>query len=67
MATSDTVVEVGRSALTGWRGRVARPLARPIARRTGFSQEQVEAVIGLALLAYAAYRVLRPALRAARR
>jgi hypothetical protein len=67
MAKADPLVDVGRSALTGWRGRVARPLARPIARRTGFTQEQVEALIGLLLLAYALYRVLRPALRAARR
>ena len=67
MAKTDPLVDVGRSALSGWRGRVARPLARPIARRTGFSQEQVEALIGLLLLLYAAYRVLRPAIRAARR
>jgi len=63
---SDRVVDVGRSALTGWRGRVAKPLARPIAERTRFSQEQVEAAIGLLILAYTVYRVLRPAIRTAR-
>jgi hypothetical protein len=63
---SDPVIDIGTAALTGWRGRVARPLARPIARRTGLAQEQVEAILGLILLAYAVYRVVRPALRAAR-
>ena len=60
------MVDIGRSALTGWRGRVAKPLARPIAERTRFSQEQVEAAIGLLILAYTVYRVLRPAIRTAR-
>lgn len=67
MAKTDPVLHVGQAALTGWRGRVARPLARPIARRTGLTQEQVEALIGLLVLAYTVYRVLRPAMRAARR
>ena len=66
VSRSDPVVDIGQAALTGWRGRVARPLARPIARRTGLTQEQVEAILGLLLLAYAIYRVLRPAIRAAR-
>jgi hypothetical protein len=66
VSRSDPVVDIGQAALTGWRGRVARPLARPIARRTGLTQEQVEAILGLLLLAYAIYRVVRPALRAAR-
>lgn len=66
MSRSDPVVDIGQAALTGWRGRVARPLARPIARRTGLTQEQVEALLGLLILAYAVYRVIRPAIRAAR-
>jgi hypothetical protein len=66
MAKTDPLIDVGRSALTGWRGQAVRPIARPIARRTGFSQEQIEAAIGLLLLAYTVYRVLRPAIRAAR-
>jgi hypothetical protein len=63
---SDPVVDIGQAALTGWRGAVARPIARPIARRTGFTQEQVEAFLGLLILAYTIYRVVRPAIRAAR-
>jgi hypothetical protein len=66
VSRSDPVVDIGQAALTGWRGRVARPLARPIARRTGLTQEQVEALLGLLILAYAVYRVIRPAIRAAR-
>jgi hypothetical protein len=66
MAATDPVIDIGRSALTGWRGAAVRPLARPIARRTGLTQEQVEAIIGLAILAYAVYRVVRPAVRAVR-
>jgi len=66
VSRSALVVDIGQAALTGWRGRVARPLARPIARRTGLIQEQVEAILGLLILAYAVYRVIRPALRAGR-
>jgi hypothetical protein len=66
VSRSDPVVDIGQAALTGWRGRVARPLARPIARRTGLTQEQVEAILGLLILAYTVYRVVRPAIRATR-
>ena len=57
---------LGESALTGVRGKAGRAVARPIAERTKWSQEQVEAVIGLAILFYGLYRVLRPAFRAIR-
>jgi len=56
----------GEATLTGWRGAAGRAIARPIARRTRFTQEQVEALIGLALVAYAVYRVVRPLVRAFR-
>lgn len=56
----------GEAALTGWRGTAGRAIARPIARRTRFSREQVEALIGLVLTAYAVYRVVRPLVRAVR-
>jgi hypothetical protein len=60
-------VIVGRSALTGWRRDVGRVVARPIARRTRWSEAQVEAVIGFLLLAYTLYRIGRPLLDAARK
>jgi len=60
------VVTVGEAALTGWRGSVGRAIAKPIAKRTRFDVEQIEAVLGLVLLAYTVYRVGRPLIRAAR-
>lgn len=57
---------LGVSALTGWRGAAGRAIAKPIAKRTRFSQRQVEVAIGLALIAYAVYRVVRPMVRTAR-
>jgi hypothetical protein len=59
-------IAVGEAALTGWRGRVGHAVAKPVARRTRFSVEQVEAAIGLAMLAYATYRLARPLIAAAR-
>jgi hypothetical protein len=61
------VVTVGEAALTGWRGRIGRAVAKPIARRTRFDVEQVEAVLGVLLLAYTLYRLGRPLIAAARR
>jgi len=61
-----TAIAVGEAALTGWRGTVGRALAKPVARRTRFSVQQVEAAIGLAMLAYATYRMARPLIAAAR-
>ena len=39
-------VEIGSASLSGVRGRVAKSVAKPIARRTGLTHEQVEATIG---------------------
>jgi hypothetical protein len=59
-------IAVGEAALTGWRGRVGHAVAKPVARRTRFRVEQVEAAIGFAMLAYATYRLARPLIAAAR-
>ena len=56
----------GEATLTGWRGAAGRAIARPIADRTRFTREQVEALIGLMLVTYAVYRVVRPLVRAVR-
>jgi hypothetical protein len=61
------VTTVGGAALDGWRGRLAGTLARPVARRTGFSESQIVAFLGLALLAYSAFRTAKPLIAAARR
>lgn len=61
-----TMTNVGESALTGWRGSVGRAVARPVAERTRFTEQQVRAAIGLALLAWAVLQLVRTARRAAR-
>jgi hypothetical protein len=61
------VVTVGEAALTGWRGPVGRAIAKPIAERTPFDVDQIEAALGLLLLAYTVYRIATPLIRAARR
>jgi hypothetical protein len=61
------VTALGESALTGWQGVVGRAVARPVARRTRWNEEQVRTALGLLILAYALYRVLAPAVRATRR
>lgn len=60
------VTALGESALTGWRGAVGKAVARPIAKRTRFSEEEIRVAIGLLIIAYALYRILRPSIRALR-
>jgi hypothetical protein len=60
------VTALGESALTGWQGKVGKAVAGPVARRTRWSEEQIRAAIGLLILAYGLYRVLRPTIRAIR-
>lgn len=65
--TQRAVTALGESALTGWRGSASKAVARPIARRTPFTEEQIRIAIGLILLAYGLYRALWPPIRALRR
>src|SRR5687767_13353328 len=67
MTAQERAVEIGSASLTGVRGRVAKSVAKPIARRTGLTREQVEAIIGFLILAYGIYQVVRPLVRASRR
>ena len=64
--TEDKAIAIGSSALSGWHGTVGRAVARPVARRTRFTEEQVQAILGFAFLAYAAYRLVKPLIRAAK-
>lgn len=67
MSTLSTrITTLGETSLTGWRGAAGRAAARPIARVTPFSRRQVEVAIGLALVAYAVYRVVAPIVRTSR-
>jgi copper oxidase (laccase) domain-containing protein len=60
------VMAVGGAALTGWRGVAAGAVAKPIAKHSRYTEEQVKALLGLAILAYAFYRLTRPLIKAVR-
>ena len=60
------VTALGESALTGLPGKVGGAVAKPVSERTRWSEQQIRTAIGLALFAWALYRVLRPAVRAIR-
>lgn len=64
---TDRMTKIGTASLHGWRRTAAdRLVAQPISKRTRFSEDQILALVGFALLAYTLYRVLRPMLSAAR-
>ena len=56
---SSLVTALGESALAGLPGRVGGAVAKPVSKHTRWSEQQIRTVIGLALLAWALYRVLR--------
>jgi hypothetical protein len=60
------VTALGESALTGLPGKVGGAVAKPVSERTRWTEQQIRTAIGLALLAWALYRLLRPAVRAIR-
>jgi hypothetical protein len=62
-----TVVRIGEAGLTGWRGAAARRVAKPVAKRTRFTQEQVETFFGFVLLGLAIYWLARPIISALRK
>lgn len=64
--TMERLGHVGGSALTGWRGAAGRAIAKPVSQHSRFSQQQVESVIGLALLVYAIYTLSRTMVRVVR-
>jgi hypothetical protein len=66
MGVRDRAVTIGNASLTGVRGRVARSVSEPVAKRTRLSREEVQAILGFLLLAYTVYRLVRPLIRATR-
>jgi hypothetical protein len=60
------VTEMGKVGLGGWRGRAADVVARPLARRSRFDEDEIKAIIGAIFLAYTIYRLVRALYRAAR-
>jgi hypothetical protein len=66
MGVHDRAVTIGNASLTGVRGRVARSVSEPVAKRTRLSREEVQAILGFLLIAYTVYRLVRPLIRATR-
>jgi hypothetical protein len=65
--SKDSVITaLGESAMMGLPGKVGGAVARPVSQRTRWTEQQIRTAIGLALLAWALYRVLRPTVRALR-
>lgn len=62
-----TANAMGESALTGLRGVVGRAVAKPVAKRTRFTEQQIRTAIGLALIAWGLFQLGRTMTRAARR
>src|SRR5204862_1802623 len=60
------VVAMGRAGLTGARAKIADRVSTPVAARTGFTKDQVEAIIGAVFLALAARQFVRLVRRVAR-
>ncbi len=58
-------VEVGKTALSGWRAKVADGVADPVSERTSLSPDAVRAVVGAAFFALSVYYVVSTAVRAA--
>ncbi len=54
-------VAMGQVGLTGWTGKVARPVAHSIARKTGLPEAEILSLIGAAFLAMALINFLREA------
>jgi copper oxidase (laccase) domain-containing protein len=61
------MTNLGESALTGWQGALGKAIAKPVAKRTKWTEDQIRAVIGLAILAFAFYRLAKPTVAAIRR
>jgi hypothetical protein len=60
---------VGRTGLTGWRGKLADQVAQPISERTKLSRLDAKALIGWLFLALAILqfvKLVRTAIRAGR-
>lgn len=59
------MVTLGDASLSGWRRKVASPVADKVSERTGLTPEQIRAIIGFAFLALSVYSLIKRARRAA--
>ena len=58
--------EVGKTALVGWRTKVADGVARPVSERTQLSPDAVRGLVGAAFFGLSLYYVVGTAVRAVR-
>lgn len=59
-------VEIGKTALAGWREKVADGVAGPLAARTSLSSDAVRAAVGAVFFVLSAYYVASTLARAVR-
>jgi len=59
-----TATELGKTALVGWREKVANGVAGSLAKRTGVSEEPVRAAIGAMFFGLSVYYVVSTVRRA---
>ncbi|MGY2129505.1 hypothetical protein [Blastococcus sp. SYSU DS0617] len=52
-------ISMGKAGLQGWRSKVADAVASPVARTSGFSDDQVRAVLGGAFFVLSAVYVVQ--------
>lgn len=52
---------IGQAGLRGWRASVADVVATPVAKRSGFNEDQIRAVIGGVFLALSLLYVMKAA------
>lgn len=57
---------MGREALTGWRRKVAEPLAGGLARRTRLTADEAEGLIGAAFFLISVWYVVKTLVAAVR-
>lgn len=62
----DRLGRMGQHALTGWRGRVAEPVADRVSRATPMSADAVRALIGAAFFAASLVYVVKTVATAVR-
>lgn len=58
------VTAMGKVGLSGWRSKAADVVARPVAKRTRMSEEQIKAIIGGVFLAVTLWQLSRTIWRA---
>lgn len=56
---------IGQAGLTGWRGKVADVVAKPVSKRSGLSEDQVKALVGVAFMVLSVMYVVKAARAAA--